>query len=147
MLLFIGIQATGKSEFFKRNFYRTHIRLNMDMLKTRHRESILFEACLRAKQPFVIDNTNPTAKERQRYIPPAKAAGFDVIGYYFASGIRDAITRNDLRTGKERLPVKAILGTHAKLERPGFIEGFDVLYYVSINPNGEFEVGDYRDEI
>ena len=54
MILFIGIQATGKSEFYKRNFYKTHIRINLDMLKTRHRERILIGACLTAKQPFVI---------------------------------------------------------------------------------------------
>ena len=35
------------------------------MLKTRHRESILIAACIEAKQPFVIDNTNPTPKERE----------------------------------------------------------------------------------
>jgi len=37
MILLMGIQAAGKSEFCKRRFYRTHIRLNLDMLKTRHR--------------------------------------------------------------------------------------------------------------
>jgi len=40
LIIFIGIQATGKSEFYKRRFYNTHIRINLDMLKTRNKEKI-----------------------------------------------------------------------------------------------------------
>jgi len=36
-IIFIGIQATGKSTFYKDNFFKTHIRINLDMLKTRKR--------------------------------------------------------------------------------------------------------------
>ncbi len=59
-ILFIGIQATGKSTFFREQFFATHVRINLDMLKTHNRERILLAACLEAKQPFVIDNTNLT---------------------------------------------------------------------------------------
>ena len=75
IIIFIGIQATGKSEFYKRRFYNTHIRINLDMLKTRNKEKILVEACLEAKQPFVVDNTNPTLADRKKYIDPAKNKG------------------------------------------------------------------------
>ena len=51
LVLFMGIQATGKSTFFRERFFDTHLRMNLDMLKTRHRESLLFAACLEAKQP------------------------------------------------------------------------------------------------
>ena len=37
-VIFIGIQASGKTEFYKQNFFKTHVRISMDMLKTRHRE-------------------------------------------------------------------------------------------------------------
>ncbi len=67
-IIFIGIQGSGKSTFFQQYFTKTHIRLNMDMLKTRHRESILMKACIEAKQPFVIDNTNPSRSDRKKYI-------------------------------------------------------------------------------
>lgn len=83
LILFIGIQAVGKSTFYQQRFFNTHIRINLDMLKTRHREQILVKACLAAQQPFIIDNTNVTRKERARYITLAKAAHFRVIGYYF----------------------------------------------------------------
>ena len=57
-VLFIGIPASGKSAFFKERFFDTHVRINLDMLKTRRRESLILRACLEGKQSFVIDNTN-----------------------------------------------------------------------------------------
>lgn len=147
MILFTGIQAAGKSEFYKQNFYKTHIRINLDMLKTRNREKILMTACLEAKQPFVVDNTNPTMKERNAYIRLAKEYGFTVTGYYFRSEINGAITRNESRTGKEKVPVPAILGTYKRLELPDYTEGFDRLYYVSPQPDFHFLVEDYKNEV
>lgn len=58
-ILLCGIQATGKSTFCRERLFSSHVRLNLDMLKTRHREDVLLRACIEAKQPFVIDNTNP----------------------------------------------------------------------------------------
>jgi signal recognition particle receptor subunit beta len=55
-IIFIGIQATGKSTFYKEQFFKSHVRVNMDMLKTRHREKLLLRTCLEMKQPFVVDN-------------------------------------------------------------------------------------------
>src|SRR5215468_2175144 len=74
-VILIGIQGTGKSTFCRERFFSTHIRLNLDMLRTRHRENLLFKACLDAKQPVVIDNTNVGAVERAGYIADARAAG------------------------------------------------------------------------
>ena len=59
-IVFIGIQGTGKSSFYQERFFHTHVRLNSDMLKTKHRLRLLLQACLEAKQPFVLDNTNVT---------------------------------------------------------------------------------------
>ena len=40
LILFTGVQASGKSTFYQQYFYHTHLRINLDMLKTRHREKI-----------------------------------------------------------------------------------------------------------
>ena len=77
VVIFVGIQASGKSSFFKERFFNTHVRINLDMLRTRNRERIIFEACLKAKQPTVIDNTNFSVSQRAYYILAARAAGFD----------------------------------------------------------------------
>lgn len=146
MIIFTGIQATGKSEFFKRRFYNTHIRINLDMLITRSRENILVNACLEAKQPFAVDNTNPTVESRKKYIDPAKNKKFRIIGYYFKSGVREAIERNEKREGKAKVPPKAIYHTHSTLELPSYNEGFDELYCIQIKDN-DFIIEEYSDEI
>lgn len=139
-IIFVGIQASGKSTFYKEHFFRTHVRLNLDMLRTRHRENLLLRACIAMKQPFVVDNTNPTAEERTRYIVPAREAGFRVVGYYFETPAAEAATRNDARTGKERVPRGAVFGTHKKLQVPTSAEGFDRLYRVRLVDPGGFEI-------
>jgi len=146
-IIFMGIQASGKSTFYRQHFADTHIRINLDMLKTRHREKRLLETCLAIKQAFVIDNTNPTPEDRQRYIPSAKDAGFLVIGYYFESKIFEAIQRNQARPPTQIIPEKGLRATHKKLVLPQWAEGFDELYYVGIVLEGGFSIARWSDEI
>jgi len=147
MVIFIGAQASGKSSFFCERFSDTHVRINLDMLKTRSRELILVNACLEASQNFVIDNTNPTTEERARYF--RFAASFrDVVvrGFYFQSGIRDCIGRNRGRAVHSIVPDQAIVATVQKLELPQFEEGFDQLHFVSLAEAG-FIVEGWNDEL
>ena len=90
-VIFIGLQGSGKSSFYFSQLANTHLRLNMDMLKTRHREKLLFEACLASKTPTVIDNTNPTRDGRAGYIDAFKAHKFQVTGYFFQSRLADCM--------------------------------------------------------
>lgn len=145
-ILFMGIQAVGKSTFFRRQYFHTHVRINLDMLKTRHREKLLFEACLEMKQPFVVDNTNPTRQDRARYIPAIKTAGFRLVGFYFESRARASIVRNRQRWEGQRVPDKAIWGTAKRLEVPSWDEGFDELFYVRI-AKGDFIVEEWQNEV
>ncbi|MCU0238592.1 MAG: hypothetical protein MUC29_04050 [Pyrinomonadaceae bacterium] len=146
-VIFIGVQASGKSTFCKQMFYDSHIRINLDMLRTKHRENLLFSACLEAKQKFVIDKTNPTAEERSKYIQPAKLNKFRVIGYYFQSKLDDALQRNSQRTGKAKIDERGVRATYTKIELPKFDEGFDELFYVSINEKDTFVIEKWKDEI
>ena len=108
------------------------------MLRTRHREGLLFRACLEVKQPVVIDNTNVTPAERARYIIPAKAAGFAVTGWFFRSRVAEALQRNALRAESQRVPDKAIPGTSGRMILPEIQEGFDALHFVSIHEQNQF---------
>jgi predicted kinase len=146
-VIFIGIQASGKSSFYRERFFDTHLRINLDMLKTRHREQILLRACIEAKQPFVVDNTNPTTEERARYIGPARSNGFRVVGYYFRSQVKEALARNSQRTDKTPIPEKGILSTYKRLQVPDQEEGFDLLCYVHIDEAGRFVVKEWSDEL
>jgi predicted kinase len=146
-LIFIGIQGSGKSTFCKQRFFDTHVRIDLDMLRTRHREKLLFEACLEAKQKFVLDNTNLTREEREKYIVKAKSFGFKIVGYYFQTNLEKAIERNNQCEGKAKIPKKGLLGSFKRLQIPQFDEGFDELFYVSITDENGFVVEDWKDEI
>ncbi len=89
-VIFIGIQGSGKSSFFRERFFDTHVRINLDMLRTRRREELLVAACLEAGQSFVIDNTNPLPSDRARYVGRARAAGFRTVAYFFESSLQEA---------------------------------------------------------
>src|SRR5690554_1989235 len=83
IILLIGIPASGKSTFYKETFYDTHMRINLDMLGSRSKETVFIEACLQTKQSFVVDNINTTLKAREKYIYIAKQLSIPLVGYYF----------------------------------------------------------------
>lgn len=145
-ILFCGLQASGKTTFFKDQFFNTHIRISLDQLNTRNKEDQFIQLCLSLQQPFVIDNTNPTKADRIKYISKAKVHKFKVIGYYFQSRLADSLSRNRLRMGKANIPEAGIKATYSKLELPSFEEGFDELYYVEIE-NNVFTIKAWTNEI
>lgn len=140
LIIFSGVQASGKSTFYLEKFYKTHLRINLDMLKTRHREKIIFQACILGKAKCVIDNTNPTAADRAQYIQQAKHAGFEVIGYFFETDLKSALKRNQTREGKACIAEVGVRATYKNLERPCFEEGFDLIYNVKILENQQFSI-------
>jgi predicted kinase len=143
-VIFIGIPACGKTTFYKERFSDlAHI--SLDELHSRSKESRLLSTCIESGQSFVVDNTNPTKADRERYITISKAAGYTVVGYYFRSSIGESMERNAQRTGKARVPDVAVASIHAKLELPEYGEGFDELYYVHIGDNG-FIVDEWQRE-
>lgn len=138
-VIFIGIQASGKSTFYKEHFFKTHMRINLDMLNTRNRENIYLQASIETMQRFVVDNTNPTIVERKKYIVACKNKGFKIIGYYFEPNLVESIKRNEKRTGNEYIPEIGIKSVMSKLEAPSYEEGFDELYSVT-SSEGSFQI-------
>jgi len=143
-VLLMGIQASGKSTFYEERLAQTHVRISLDELHTRSKERLLLEECIANGTSFVVDNTNPTASDRARYIGPAKAAGYHIIGIFFKSVLAECMARNKNRTGKDRIPDVALAATSNKLEMPAWQEGFDELYYAYIC-DGEFIVEEWRE--
>jgi len=146
-VLFCGVQASGKSTFYRQRFAPTHAHISLDVLKTRKREALALRACLEAGMPFVVDNTNPQSSTRLMYISAAKTFGFRVVGFYFRSNLQDALTRNNARQGKECVPIQGVLGTYNSLQIPQMSEGFNALFYVQIEPDGAFSVHPWKDEL
>lgn len=143
-IVFIGLQASGKSSFYKERFFSTHVRISLDLLRTRYREERMLSTCLETQQRFVIDNTNPTKEERHKYIAAAKAASYSVVGYYFRSKADECLARNQMRG--EPIPSVGVLATAKKLTLPSYSEGFDQLNYVRLTDAG-FVVEEWQDEV
>lgn len=143
-IIFIGIQGSGKSTFYIQKFFNSHIRISLDLLKTRNREKKILQTSLETSAKIVIDNTNPTTSDRAKYIESFKEYKYKVIGYYFESKIKDCMERNKNRLNP--IPEKGVLATYNKLHIPEYNEGFDELYYIKIEGN-EFIVEEWKNEI
>lgn len=100
-------------------------RINLDTLHTRNKEKLLLQDCFEKQESFVVDNTNPTAEDRKRYIEPAIKHGYRIVGYYFKSAIRDCVDRNEKRKGKAKVPSHVIANIQNKLEMPSYEERQD----------------------
>ena len=147
-IIFIGLPGPGRSSFYKERFFNSHVRISLDLLKTRHRKNRLLEICLETYQRFVIDNTNPTKAERSRFMEAVKLARvrYTMIGYYFESKAEDCLARNAQRSEAERVPDVAIFSATKRLELPSLDEGFDQLFYVRLSEGG-FIIEEWADEI
>lgn len=144
LVIFIGLQASGKSTFFRTHFATTHEHVSKDLMRNNknraRRQAQLIEAALQAGRSVVVDNTNPTLEDRASLIQLGKTYGAQIIGYYFESHVSSCRKRNQQRVGKDQVPNVAIYSTIKKLVRPTYVEGFHQLFYVSIANQSAFEV-------
>jgi len=128
-IVLCGLQGAGKTTLYRDRWLETHVRISMDLLRTRAREAALLELCLGARQPFVVDNTNPAPADRRRYVEPARAAGFRVIGY---------LVEGDGRS--EHVGPGIAAATARRFVRPAPEEGFDELWHATAAPGGGFRI-------
>jgi predicted kinase len=139
-VILCGVQGAGKTTLYRDRFLETHVRVAMDLLRTRAREEAFVRLCLEQRQPFVVDATNPTPADRGRYVEPARAAGFRVIGYLVEVADAQALARNAARSGRQRVPTAAVVGTGRRLLRPAPEEGFDELWHATGAPDGGWRI-------
>ncbi len=143
MVIFIGLQASGKSSFYRERFAITHLHISKDLMRNvrrkQERQMRLVEDALSAGMPVAIDNTNPRREDRAPLIEAARRHRARIIGYLFESTVSESIHRNAGRSGDARVPPVAIHVTAKRLEPPSYDEGFDRIYRVSMR-HGEFRV-------
>lgn len=148
-VIFIGLPASGKTTFYQQRFSATHRHISKDHWPTASnkdaRQAALMSAALSHGVPVVIDNTNPSIRERAGLIAHARAHGARVVGFYFTASTREAVGRNRGREGKQRVPDVAIFTKAKQMVVPARGEGFDELYAVSIASDGTFDVAPLED--
>src|SRR4051794_11090190 len=124
-----GVQGSGKTTLYRDRFLATHVHVSLDLLRTRQREAEFLKLCLETRQPFVVDNTNPTPAARARYVEPAREAGFKVIGYLVEAAPAEAFARAGI-------PPARVAATARSLQQPTPEEGFDELWHATAAPGG-----------
>lgn len=150
LIVLIGIQASGKSTFFRTHFADTFSYVSKDLLRNNRRparrQALLIEEALQTNRSVVVDNTNASPEERASIIAIGQRYEAQLVGYYFEVQVDRSIARNTLRMGKERVPPIAIFATLKRLVRPSYSEGFHALYYVRPMDDFTFEIADWLDE-
>lgn len=138
LIIFVGLQAAGKSTYYREHLAATHVHVSKDLMKNvRNRElrqRQLIEAALATGRSVVVDNTNPTPAVRAPLIAIGRAHGARVAAYYFEANVRDAVIRNRSREGAARVPDVALFVTARKMVPPGFAEGFDEVRVIGSLP-------------
>jgi predicted kinase len=129
LIIFVGLQGSGKTTYYHQNFAATHVHVSKDLMpNARNREARqrqMIEHALAAGESVVVDNTNPTPAVRQPLIEMGRRHGARVAAYFFDVPVKVAVERNRARQGKARVPDVAVYVTAKKLKPPVFQEGFD----------------------
>lgn len=144
LIIFIGLQASGKTTFFRTYFAKTHELVSKDLMRNNRnrarRQTQLIETALVAGSSLVVDNTNATLEDRASLIQIGRIYAAEIIGYFFQSHLKYCLDRNQQREGKARVPDVAIYATNKRLRYPSYAEGFDKLYHVRMTDSFNFEV-------
>lgn len=144
LVIFVGLQAAGKSTFFARRFAGTHVLVSKDAMPNNRRpgrrQLQLVREALTDGRSVVVDNTNPALADRDELIALGHELGARVVAYMFASTAGESLRRNQLRTGRARVPDVAIFATRKRLVAPTYAEGFDAIYRARIANDGDFDV-------
>jgi predicted kinase len=144
LVIFVGLQASGKTTFFKQRFAGSHAHVSKDNFrhnrKPDRRQAQLITQALVAGTSVVVDNTNPTRADREAAIALARALGARVVAYYFDASPEDCLARNREREGRQLVPERGVQATLARLTPPAAEEGYDAIYTVKIEPDMAFTV-------
>jgi predicted kinase len=144
LAVLVGLQASGKSTFYRSHLATTHALVSKDLLhnnrRPARRQLVLVREALAAGRTVAVDNTNPSREERAELIALALAHGADAVCYYFDGALDGCLERNRLREGRARVPGVALFDVRKRLVPPSAREGFVRMFLVRLVPGAGFIV-------
>ena len=150
LVILIGLQASGKSTFWRQTLAASHTVVSKDAFpNARHRQRRqmrLVGEALAAGRSVVVDNTNPSPQEWRPLIETGRAHGATVVGYWFPPDAAAAAARNAARDERTRVPDVGLYATLGRLRRPRLADGFDRLFAVGFDGAGGFRVAPMTEE-
>lgn len=135
LVVFCGLQASGKTTCYRRHFSRTHAHVSKDLMPNNRRKEArqreLIDELLGSGRCVVVDNTNPTVADRAPLIALGRRHGARVVAVFFPASVERCVARNAQREGRAHVPDVGIFATAKKLQPPTLSEGYDEVRIVA----------------
>lgn len=145
LAVLIGLQASGKSTFYRQRLAATHTQVSKDLFgrgarRKQARQLRLIALTFDNDENVAVDNTNPSPEEWAPLISLARAYEARLVGYWFPPDVPGSLERNAARSAGDRVPEIGIYATLKRLRRPSPSDGFDELWTVRFDGAGGFDV-------
>jgi predicted kinase len=144
VVVLVGLQASGKTTFYRQRFSGTHVHVSKDAFpgnrRPQRRQMVLIDEALAAGRDVVVDNTNPSPEDWAPIILAARSHGARVVAYWFPPDLGSSLARNAARDGRSRVPDVGLYATIKILREPSPADGFDEVHTVGFDGSGGFDV-------
>ncbi|NBM16178.1 ATP-binding protein [Streptomyces sp. GC420] len=142
----VGLQASGKSTFYREHLSRGYALVSKDLFprgarRKQQRQTRLMCEALSAGRSVAVDNTNPSPDEWRPLVALGRAHRATVTAYWFAPDLTGSLRRNGRREGRDRVPEVGILAAYKRLRKPSLSDGFDTVVQVRFDGRGGFRFG------
>jgi predicted kinase len=138
-IILVGLPGAGKTTFVRQR-YPSYAHVSKDTLPGSGNKQARQDAALRRSlaegRSVIVDNTNVSPADRAAVIAIARTFDARVIGYYVEASTREAVARNERRTGPAKVPKVAIFTCAKRLVPPALEEGFDEIHTVRALEDG-----------
>jgi len=149
VVVLAGLQASGKTTFYRTHLADTHFLVSKDLYRSARnkarRQRTEIASSLAAGRNVAVDNTNLSRAERCEIVQQGRDSGARVVCYYFESKLEDCLSRNARRSGRARVPDVGVRASSCRLELPDRTEGFDSMWYVKHDGDGGFAVSPWEE--
>lgn len=142
VIIMIGFPGSGKSHFVKNHLEpKGYVSINRDTLGSWQKCTSLLESTLRSGKRAVVDNTNPDAESRKRFVEIAKKMKVPCRCFKMSASYKQAKHNNAFRelTNRNHASINDMVFNmyKSKYQEPTKEEGFEEIVKVNFLPKFE----------